>query len=121
MNLSRSARKRLPFLLDFFSLFYPSYEEREQKRADLELRLQNENDPDAEVAIGLSVGSRKRFRTSNSEAKSCWAICAHRQREMFKRCLNTSPRQRNLNTIQLELAGLFATEARTTTLIIYLN
>ena len=32
MNLSRGARKRMPFLLDFFSLFYPSIEAREEKR-----------------------------------------------------------------------------------------
>ncbi len=35
MNLSRGARERLPFLLDFFTLFYPSIEERERKRAEL--------------------------------------------------------------------------------------
>jgi len=35
MNLSRGARERLPFLLDFFTLYYPSIEERERKRAEL--------------------------------------------------------------------------------------
>ena len=35
MNLSRGARERLPFLLDFFTLYYPSIEEREKKRAEL--------------------------------------------------------------------------------------
>ncbi len=35
MNLSRGARERLPFLLDFFTLYYPSIEERETKRAEL--------------------------------------------------------------------------------------
>ena len=35
MNLSRGARKRVPFLLDFFSLFYPSIEAREEKRRQL--------------------------------------------------------------------------------------
>jgi DNA-binding MarR family transcriptional regulator len=34
MNLSRGARERLPFLLDFFTLYYPSIEEREKKRDD---------------------------------------------------------------------------------------
>ena len=38
MNLSRSARKRLPFLLEFFSLFYSSIDAREEKR-----RLSREN------------------------------------------------------------------------------
>ena len=38
MNLSRSARKRLPFLLEFFGLFYSNVEEREEKR-----RLSREN------------------------------------------------------------------------------
>ncbi len=36
MNLSRSARERLPFLLDFFALFYPKILEREEKRRALE-------------------------------------------------------------------------------------
>ncbi|MDI1310892.1 tetratricopeptide repeat protein, partial [Prosthecobacter sp.] len=35
MNVSRGARDRLPFLLDFFASFYPSYLEREKKRAEL--------------------------------------------------------------------------------------
>ncbi len=35
MNVSRTARKRLPFLLDFFAAFYPSIEERNRKRAEL--------------------------------------------------------------------------------------
>ncbi|MEI6535781.1 MAG: tetratricopeptide repeat protein, partial [Verrucomicrobiaceae bacterium] len=35
MNNSRGARERLPFLLDFFASFYPSYMERERKRAEL--------------------------------------------------------------------------------------
>ena len=32
MNISRSARKRLPFLLEFFSLFYSNIDAREEKR-----------------------------------------------------------------------------------------
>ena len=35
MNLSRGARTRLPFLFDFFALFYPSLLEREKKRGEL--------------------------------------------------------------------------------------
>ncbi|MCP5158695.1 MAG: tetratricopeptide repeat protein [Gammaproteobacteria bacterium] len=47
MNLSRGARERLPFLLDFFTLYYPSIEEREQKRAKLHGQWGN---GDAELA-----------------------------------------------------------------------
>ncbi len=39
MNLSRGVRKRIPYLLDFFTLFYPSQEERNAKRAELRERL----------------------------------------------------------------------------------
>jgi len=35
MNVSRGARERQPFLLDFFATFYPSYMARERKRAEL--------------------------------------------------------------------------------------
>ncbi|MBV6498581.1 MAG: hypothetical protein CJBNEKGG_00806 [Prosthecobacter sp.] len=35
MNVSRGARERQPFLLDFFATFYPSYLAREKKRAEL--------------------------------------------------------------------------------------
>ena len=48
MNLSRGARERLPFLLDFFTLYYPSIEEREQKRAELRAKY---GDGDAEQAL----------------------------------------------------------------------
>lgn len=48
MNLSRGARERLPFLLDFFTLYYPSIEEREKKRAELRARR---GDGDAEQAL----------------------------------------------------------------------
>ena len=50
MNLSRGARKRLPFLLDFFNLFYPTYEDREKKRAELAARVAGD-DGDAMVAL----------------------------------------------------------------------
>jgi tetratricopeptide (TPR) repeat protein len=50
MNLSRGARKRLPFLLDFFNLFYPTYEAREKKRAELAARI-TEGDGDAVMAL----------------------------------------------------------------------
>ncbi len=48
MNLSRGARERLPFLLDFFTLYYPSIEEREKKRAELRNKWGN---GDAEQAF----------------------------------------------------------------------
>jgi len=51
MNLSRGARQRLPFLLDFFNLFYPSFEAREQKRAELRQQMADSQDADAEQAL----------------------------------------------------------------------
>ena len=51
MNLSRGARRRMPFLLDFFSLFYPSYAAREDKRRQLRAKLQDEGSVDAERAL----------------------------------------------------------------------
>lgn len=41
MNVSRGARRRIPYLLDFFTLFYPSRDERDRKRADLRAKLEN--------------------------------------------------------------------------------
>ena len=51
MNLSRGARRRLPFLLEFFSLFYPSIEAREEKRRELREKLLDEGSVDAEKAL----------------------------------------------------------------------
>ncbi|MCY4470700.1 MAG: tetratricopeptide repeat protein [Thiotrichales bacterium] len=51
MNLSRGARRRLPFLVDFFSLFYPSIEAREEKRCQLRAKLLEEGSPDAGKAL----------------------------------------------------------------------
>ena len=51
MNLSRGARRRLPFLLDFFSLFYPSYAAREEKRRQLRVKVRVEDSVDAERAL----------------------------------------------------------------------
>ena len=61
MNLSRSARKRLPFLLEFFSLFYPSLDVREEKRRQLRAKLAEEGSADAEKALDYlsEVGSEK--------------------------------------------------------------
>ena len=51
MNLSRGARRRMPFLLDFFSLFYPSIAAREEKRSQLRTKLLEEDNGDAERAL----------------------------------------------------------------------
>ncbi len=51
MNLSRGARKRLPFLVEFFELFYPSIEDREEKRRQLRETLIKEGSIDAENAL----------------------------------------------------------------------
>ena len=51
MNLSRGARRRLPFLLEFFELFYPSIAERERKRLELRQRLLEEGGADAKQAL----------------------------------------------------------------------
>jgi tetratricopeptide (TPR) repeat protein len=54
MNLSRGARDRLPFLLDFFALFYPSYLEREEKRRQLREQYGlPEKKADARAALDL--------------------------------------------------------------------
>ena len=51
MNLSRGARRRMPFLLDFFSHFYPSHEAREEKRRQLRAKLRDGGSVDAERAL----------------------------------------------------------------------
>ena len=61
MSLSRSSRKRLPFLLEFFSLFYPSLHAREEKRRQLRTKLAEERNADAEKTLDYlsEVGSDK--------------------------------------------------------------
>ena len=51
MNLSRGARKRMPFLLEFFSLFFPSIAAREEKRRQLRDKLLQEGSADAERTL----------------------------------------------------------------------
>ena len=51
MNLSRAARKRMPFLLEFFSLFYPSIAARAEKRRQLRAKLLEEGNVDAGEAL----------------------------------------------------------------------
>jgi len=49
MNVSRGARERIPYLLEFFTMFYPSREERNKKREELREKLRAESGkPDAE-------------------------------------------------------------------------
>ena len=51
MNLSRGARKRLPFLLEFFNLFYPNIDARNEKRHLLRAKLIKEGSVDAEKTL----------------------------------------------------------------------
>ena len=51
MNLSRSARGRMPFLLEFFRLFYPSIADREKKRLELREKLLEDGGADATQAL----------------------------------------------------------------------
>ena len=51
MSLSRGARRRMPFLVEFFSRFYPSIEAREGKRRQLHAKLLDEGSVDAEKAL----------------------------------------------------------------------
>ena len=51
MNHSRSTRKRLPFLLKFFNLFYPSIDAREEKRRLLRGKVVQDGNFDAEKAL----------------------------------------------------------------------
>ena len=51
MSLSRGARKRIPFLLEFFNLFYPSIAARDEKRRQLRTKLLEEGSADAEKAL----------------------------------------------------------------------
>ena len=52
MSLSRGTRRRMPFLLEFYGLFYPSYEAREEKRRQLRAKLRDGGSVDVE---GLST------------------------------------------------------------------
>ncbi len=51
MNHSLGARKRLPFLLKFFNLFYPSIDAREEKRRLLREKVVQDGNFDAEKAL----------------------------------------------------------------------
>ena len=61
MNISRGARKRLPFLVEFFNLFYPDIEAREEKRRLLREKLSSQGSGDAEKALDYlsEIGDEK--------------------------------------------------------------
>ena len=77
MNLSRGARKRVPFLLDFFSLFYPSIEAREEKRRQLRERLLDEGSVDAGKALDYlsEVGDEAERSTAKFDMARIYARC----------------------------------------------
>ena len=66
MNLSRGARRRLPFLLEFFSHFYPDIAARNEKRRELRAKLLGEKSADAERALDYlsEVGDERERATA---------------------------------------------------------
>ena len=77
MNLSRGARKRMPFLLDFFSLFYPRFEAREEKRLQLREKLLEEGSVDAGQALDYlsEVGDEAERATAKFDIARIYARC----------------------------------------------
>ena len=75
MNLSRGARKRLPFLLEFFNLFYPSIDAREEKRRQLREKLVEEGSVDAEKTLDYlsEVGDEKEKATAKFDMARIFA------------------------------------------------
>jgi len=67
MNNSRGARERLPFLLDFFASFYPSYLERERKRAEL---LGKSGRSDAQANALAALDTLSEVGTASEKARS---------------------------------------------------
>jgi len=67
MNLSRGERKRLPFILDFFTSFYPQIEERQRKRDLLKAKLQET--PDSDALESLDYLSEVGTSNERAEAK----------------------------------------------------
>ena len=76
MNLSRGARRRMPFLVDFFSLFYPSIEAREEKRRQLRAELLEEGNPDAGKALDYlsEVGDEPERATAKFDMARIFAL-----------------------------------------------
>ena len=75
MNLSRAARKRMPFLLDFFSLFYPSIAARDEKRRQLRAKLLEEDSVDAGQALDYlsEVGDEEERATAKFDMARIYA------------------------------------------------
>ena len=75
MNLSRAARKRMPFLLDFFSLFYPSIAARDEKRRQLRAKLLEEGSVDAGQALDYlsEVGDEEERATAKFDMARIYA------------------------------------------------
>ena len=75
MNLSRGARKRLPFLLEFFNLFYPSIDAREEKRRLLREKLIEEGSVDAEKTLDYlsEVGDQNERATAKFDMARIFA------------------------------------------------
>jgi DNA-binding MarR family transcriptional regulator len=66
MNLSRGARERLPFILDFFAMFYPTWLEREKKRQE----LREKYGPASEVVNGsVTPGTGNAFEINEPQWK----------------------------------------------------
>ena len=85
MNLSRGARKRMPFLLDFFSLFYPSIEAREEKRSQLREKILEEGSVDAESALDYlsEVGDARERATAKIDMARIFARRGVAERTAF--------------------------------------
>ena len=75
MNLSRGARRRLPFLLEFFKLFYPSIADREKKRLELREKLIEGEGADATPALDYlsEVGDEGERATAKFDMASTFA------------------------------------------------
>ena len=75
MDLSRSARTRMPFLLEFFNLFYPSITAREEKRRQLRAKLLEEGGVDAERALDYlsEVGDEREQATAKFDMARIFA------------------------------------------------
>lgn len=73
MNLSRGARRRLPFLLDFLSCFYPSVEDRNSKRTELRDALHEEGAVDALATLDYlsEVGAESEKASAKPDLAAC--------------------------------------------------
>ena len=80
MNLSRGARERLPFLLDFFATFYPTILERDKKRRELLAQIAaSGKQPDALAALDTlsEVGTREEKARAKLQLASVHRSMSH--------------------------------------------